>query len=118
MGFLPSAAKTADYYVGAADFGKVLTTRGATGAVVFTLPVAAAGDAGNWVIFVNAVDQNMTIQTQTANQMITFNDLDADAIAFATASEKIGACAMAISDGTSWFLVPLIFEAVTITVTT
>lgn len=99
----PVAAKTADYTVATTDFGKVLTTRGAAGAVTFTLPAAATGHAGAFVHFLNAVDQNMTIAA-TAGEIITFNDTAANSVAFSTAGNKTGAYAIAISDGTSWFV--------------
>ncbi|HYE85974.1 MAG TPA: hypothetical protein VEA16_06445 [Vicinamibacterales bacterium] len=99
----PVSAKTADYTVATTDFGKVLTTRGAGGAVTFTLPAAASAHAGAFVYFLNAVDQNMTIAA-TAGEVITFNDLAANSVAFSTAGNKIGAFAIAVSDGTSWYV--------------
>lgn len=109
-------AKTGNYTITSADFGQVFTTRGAGGAVTFTLP-AASGNAGAWVRFLNAVDQNMAV-AGTAGELILFNDAAANSATFSTAGEKIGAAIYAFCDGTSWFIAPEIFEAVTITVAT
>jgi uncharacterized protein YqgC (DUF456 family) len=96
------SAKTADYTVtGAEPCGTVFTTRGAAGAVIFTLPAAAARFAGLHYRFKNLVDQNMTV-TGTVDTMITFNDTAADSVAASTAGQKIGAEIEAFCDGTSW----------------
>ena len=109
-------AKTGNYTIVAADFGQVFTTRGAAGAVTFTLP-AASGNAGAWVEFYNAVGQNMAI-AGTAGELILFNDAAANSATFSTAGELIGAAVRVFCDGTSWYVAPMIFEAVTITVVT
>jgi hypothetical protein len=109
-------AKTASYTVTVGDFGTVLTTRGAGGAIVFTLPAASAVNKGEWVLFVNVADQNMTIAGADEG-LVVFNDLTADAIAFSQASEKIGGAFLAVSDGTSWCVVPIATETQTIAVT-
>ena len=111
-------AKTADYTVVLPnDNGSFFTTRGATGAIIFTLPAVTAGAESACVWFFNAVNQNMTVNS-TANEMMTFNDLDADGVAFSTTSEKVGACVMAVCDGTSWLICPMAEETQTMTVTT
>ena len=110
-------AKTSDYTVVDGDDGKLFTTRGAGGAVIFTLPAASAARKGMSVRFFNAVDQNMTINA-TANEMITFNDVDADGIAFSTNVEKAGAAVEAVCDGTSWLMFLMTEETQTVTVTT
>lgn len=109
-------AKTASYTVTPADFGSVLTTRGASGAITFTLPAATAVNKGEWVLFVNVADQNMIVAGADEG-LVVFNDLTADAIAFQQASEKIGGAFLAVSDGTSWAVVPLATELQTIAVT-
>jgi hypothetical protein len=108
--------KTATYTVTPNDYGSVISTRGAGAAVTFTLPAAGATNKGEWVLFVNVVNQSMTIAGADEG-LVVFNDLTADAIAFSTTSEKIGGAFLAISDGTSWAVVPLATETQTITVT-
>lgn len=97
-------AKAADYTVLASESGTIFTTRGATGAVVFTLPAPATGLQ---YLFINAVGQNMQISANADDKMITFNDVDADYVIFSTAGNLIGASCWAISDGTSWFALPM-----------
>jgi hypothetical protein len=96
--------KTTSYTVVAADAGKLFTTTGAGGAVVFTLPTIAAG-LGPFE-FLNTVDQSMTIASAgSLDNILTFNDLAADSIAFSTAGNKIGARARlrANAAGTLWY---------------
>jgi hypothetical protein len=112
---LKVTAKTEDYAVLVGDFGTIFTTRGAGGAVTFTLP-AASGNSGQWVEFYCVADQNMII-TGTDEELVVLNDLTADSIAFQTASEKIGGGFRAVCDGTSWIVVPLATETQTITIT-
>ena len=66
--------KTASYTVTPNDFGSVITTRGAGGAVTFTLPAAGSTNNGEWVLFVNVADQNMIIAGADEG-LVTFNDL-------------------------------------------
>lgn len=96
------SAKTADYSVLAADCGTTFTTRGAAGAVNFTLPATSTISAGWWAEFFSAADQNMTVTAATADTITAFNDLTADSIAFSTASEKIGGGVRMVWDGTGW----------------
>lgn len=99
-------AKTGDYTITAADSGKVLTNRGAAGAVIFTLPtVAAAFDGVDVTVYVVAA-QDVTVSAQTAGQIVTFNDATANSMAFSTASEKIGGGFRCVCDGTSWLVLP------------
>ena len=109
-------AKTASYTVTPADFGTVLTTRGAGGAITFTLPAASAVNKGEWVLFVNVANQNLIV-AGADEELVVFNDLTADAIAFQQANEKIGGAFLGISDGSSWCVVPLATELQTIAVT-
>lgn len=81
-------AKTADYTVTAADNGTLFTTFGASGAVAFTLPTLARG---LYFGFSAQANQNLTVASAgSADDIIAFNDLSADSVAFSTASEKIG----------------------------
>jgi len=108
-------SKTASYTVTPGDFGTVLTTRGAGGAITFTLPAASSTNKGEWVLFISVADQNLIVAGADEG-LVVINDLTADSIAFQTSSEKIGGAFMAISDGTSWFVVPTATETQTVTV--
>lgn len=108
-------AKPQGYTLTVKDFCKVFTTRGGTANATFTLPTAASSGSGAWAIFFNAVDFNMVV-AGTATEVITFNNAAATSLAAATAGELIGACILAVCDGTSWYLVPLMTETATITV--
>ncbi len=92
--------KTADYQVLNQDSGSIFTNVGDTDAIIYTLPAVPV--KGMFFLFINSVDQNMTVNATTANQMRTFNDLDADGVAFSTTSEKIGAMLLVVGDGTYW----------------
>ncbi len=113
---LKIVAKTSAYTITSSDFGTVFTTREASGAVTFTLPAAASTNNGEWVLFINVADQDLTVRG-TAGELVVFNDLTADAIAFDQGSELIGGAFLAISDGTSWTVVPIATDTQTITVT-
>lgn len=110
-------AKTAAYAITPADWGKLFTNRGATGSVTFTLPAVSAVQSGFYVDFFVAADQDVVIAS-TADQMITFNDIDANAITWSTSSEKLGNAATMICDGTSWLAILHTEETATTTVTT
>lgn len=111
-------AKTASYTLVGSDLNKIFSTTGAAGAVTFTLPAPATELAGAWVLFVNAVDQDMTIAAATVDTLIAFNDLTADSVAFSTSSEKIAGMILAICNGTKWIVAPLSEETQTLTVAT
>ena len=106
--------KTADFTITTAEFGKIMTNRGDGDAIVWTLP-AASGNSGEVCYFFSCSDNNMTV-TGTDEEILCFNDLTADSIAFSTSSEKIGGGIMAICDGTSWICVPLAPETQTVTI--
>lgn len=93
-------AKTADYTVTPNDAGTLFTNRGASGAVVFTLPAAAAA-TGIEFEFAVVANQNVTIAAP-ADTLVAFNDATATSIAFSTTSEKVGSNVRVVSDGTSW----------------
>ena len=92
-------AKTSDYTVTAAESGTIFTTEGAGGAVIFTTPAVGAG-LHYW--FINAENQDMTVTAGSADTMVTFNDVTADSVGFATSSEKVGGGVFIVSDGTKW----------------
>lgn len=107
--------KTADYTVTAADSGTVFHTTGASGAVVFTLPAINTGPYH--LLFINGADQNMTVQSSTADTIVTYNDLAADSVAFSTSSEKIGGAFEVWCDGTTLFVLgrpATIYQTITI----
>lgn len=116
-GFGTTTAKTADYTVLEADNGTLFTTRGAAGAVNFTLPATAK--KGLHYGFFSAADQNMTVTSGTADTVTCFNDLTADSVAFSTSSEKIGGMFEVFGDGTGWLVKPSLGQdSQTITVAT
>jgi hypothetical protein len=104
LDWLGPTAKTADYTVVAADNGTHFTTKGAAGAVIFTLPAIGAGYRFR---FTAEADQNMTV-TAPANKLVTFNNLTATSVAFSTAGNKIGASVEIVSnsDGTKFIALP------------
>ena len=102
---LVEVAKTTNYTIVAGDAGTLFTTTGASGAVTFTLPTLAAG-VGPFH-FLNTVGQTMTIASAgSLDDILTFNDLTADSIAFSTAGNLIGAsCTVwANQAGTKWYV--------------
>lgn len=115
---VPIMALTASYTINVADSGKFITTRGASGAVVVTLPTVSTGFAGVEFSIFNAVDQDLTLTAQTNGQIMFKNDVAANSVAYSTAAEKIGGAFRAVCDGTSWLVMPLAEEAQTITVAT
>lgn len=96
---------TADTTLVASQSGSIFSNVGMTAAVNYTLPAIADGPF--WFMFINGADQDMTVTAETADTMITFNDLAADSVAFSTASEQIGGAFMVICDGTSLFAIPM-----------
>ncbi len=115
--FRQTEAKTASYTCTKYDSGTIFHTTGATAAVVFTLP--RIEDGPFYFLFVNGADVDMTITSAVADTEVTFNDLAADSVAFATSSEKIGGVVEVICDGTTLFVLPrLASEAQTVTITT
>lgn len=92
--------KTASYTVTEADNNVLFSTRGASGAVTFTLPATAK--KGLRYGFYNAADQDMLVASGTADTMVAINDLAADSVAFSTSSLKIGGMFEVFGDGTGW----------------
>lgn len=112
--FEPVSVKTADYTVVAADNGKLFTTRGAAGAVVFTLPALARGLRFR---FFSEANQNMKVAGAAADIMVAKNDLVATSVEFSTANEKIGGAleVRANDDASKWLV--LVLSNCTLTVT-
>lgn len=104
---------SANYTVVNDDSGKVLIARAA---ITITFP-AAASRQGMWAIVINGTDTDLSVAF-TANELTTFNDVDADAVALSTSSEKAGGGFLVVCDGTRWYALPLTEETQTVTVTT
>lgn len=92
--------QASSYTVVTGDNGTIFTTRGAGGAVVFTLPTIVRGLE---FTFINEAGQDMTV-TGAANIMVAFNNLTATSVAFSTASELIagGVKITTNDDGSKW----------------
>jgi hypothetical protein len=113
-GFVPRApvAKTANYTVvspldsAVGDAcGTCFTTRGAGGAVTFTLPaITGQRMAGLWYEFDGVANQNIAVAA-AAGTIVTFNNAAATSVTASTAGGKIGAHFRAICDGTSWHVI-------------
>jgi hypothetical protein len=107
MGLAPSLfedveAKTASYTLVPDDINVMFTTRGAGGAITFTLPPTAELTAGWNASFFNVADQDIIVAANTADTMVTFNDAAADSVAFSTSGEQIGGGIRVVWDGTGW----------------
>ena len=98
-------AKAADYTITANDMGKILTNRGASGTVTFTLPDAGLDYKGAHLTILPIVAQKTTIATATSDVLITSGDVDADSVTQNSAA--IGGMIELFCDGTSWIAVPL-----------
>jgi len=110
---LRSQNKTADYTVTLADSGTIFTNSGDTGAIIYTLP--AVIQKGWFAIFINMVDQDMTVTNGTADVLITHNELDADGVAFSTTSNQIGQAVAIFCNGTSHVALQLTAGTFTVT---
>ena len=89
--------KTSDYSVTAEDAGKLLVANKA-GTFTFTLPAVATSGGCMWM-FMQMQDQNLVIAAP-ADTMVAKNNAESDSVTFSTATEKLGAAAMVICDGT------------------
>ena len=104
-GFYGPVVKTADYTVVAADSGYQFTTRGASGAVIFTLPTTIP--AGFRARFYSEANQNMAIAC--ASKLVVTNNLTASSVTFSTSSQKIGASVEVVAnDDQTKYLVNLL----------
>lgn len=111
---LPIKELSAAYTFVAEDTGALFIIKAA---LTLTLPAASAAFKGCHLWVFNKTDTSLTIAA-TADEMVTFNDVDADAIAFSTTSEKVGAAAHIVCDGTHWLVMLMTEETQTTTVTT
>jgi hypothetical protein len=85
--------------------GVWFTNRGASGAVVLTLPPVTGLPVGFGGRLTIVADQTVTIASNgSLDNIIGFNDAAADSIAFSTAAEKLGNTVEWCWDGTSWLL--------------
>ena len=94
-------AKTSAYTCKQQDTGTIFTTVGASGSVTFTLPPISDGPFS--FKFICATANAMVVAAQTADTMLTMNDLAADSISFATTAEMIGGMVEVYCDGTTLF---------------
>lgn len=94
--------KTASFTATAADSGKKFLIVGATATVTITCPAIDTGP----FFFEVYVGSDVTVEVQSAavDTIITYNDLAADKVGFATSSEKIGGYFQVLCDGTSLFV--------------
>lgn len=97
------------------ELNQVHTNRGATGAITLTLP-AASGAKGRHVDVFVVEDQNVTITSESANDLVTHNNKTATSISFQTAGDKIGSGVRLLSDGSSWLVLPMFNDNVTMTI--
>lgn len=107
--------KATSYTVLATDNGTFFTTRGAGGAVTFTLPTTIQRDMN--FAFYNEAAQNLLV-TAASGKLVTFNNLTATTAALQTSSELIGGGIRirANDDASKWLMTPLTEETQTITV--
>ena len=105
--------KTANYTVLQSDSGTIFTNYGDDGAITYTLPTSIT--KGWCAVFVNMVDQDMTVTNATADELVTHNDLAADSVAFSS-GVQIGQAVLVISNGSKF--IGLQLTAGTFTVTT
>ena len=99
-------AKASTATLTAAQSGSVMVSSGGS-AVVLTTPAVAAG-LHYWII--NGQDQDLTITAGGTDTMVTFNDVEADSVAYATSNEKVGGGAFIISDGTKWMVFLMTYD--------
>ena len=109
IGFAPAAqavALIANTTLGPAHYGKVLTNRGAAGAITHTLP-SPTGLNGVTIYHLGFANQNVIFKTATADTLVVLNDQAADSLAFQTTSQKIGSYGIFYCDGTNWYGLPI-----------
>jgi hypothetical protein len=99
----PIVAKTADYTVLPSDIGTCFTNRGASGTVIFTLPLSGASLKGWWCEFHTCAAQVITVTSNAADTLIVHADLTADTLSTAA---TIGQHIRVISDGTGMMVIP------------
>jgi len=105
----PPKAKTADYTIvtGTDPSATLFTNRGATAAVIFTLPAPVAALAGVFYDFLGIADFGISAKTATADTMVILNDIAGKQVGAVGAATLIGAYFRCICDGTQWIGVGL-----------
>ena len=98
------SAKTAAYTVTHKESGTIFTTTGATTAIAFTLPAIGDGPWQFW--FFAGADVEISVVAETADTLVTFNNLAADSVQFTTASMHIGGGFWCFCDGTTAWAIP------------
>lgn len=107
MGTQRIIAKTDDYSVVTTDNGTLFTNEGAAKAINFTLP---APDVGLRYEFHVVADYGVTVTAATAGQLIVFNDVAANSVAFSTSGDLIGGHITVIGlSSTKWLVIPSTF---------
>jgi hypothetical protein len=100
------------------DMGKIVTNRGASGAVVITLPSASGENAGGSVEVHVVANQSLRVQAATNDKMVLINDAAGDYVEWSTGNEKIGGGGLFVSDGTNWLFSAMNAGANTVTTST
>lgn len=95
-------AKTAAYTVLNTESGTIFTTRGATVAVNFTLPVNSSVPIGFDITVYGVSAYGFTITSNPTDTLVVKNDATADTITTTTTSLIIGAAVRVVFDGTGW----------------
>jgi hypothetical protein len=89
-----------------ADNGTLFTTVGSVAGNTFTLP-AITNSMGQRYGFYCGADQNLTIASAAAGDLICLNNLTADSVTFSTAGHLIGSMFEVIGlDNASWLVIP------------
>lgn len=114
FGYRAVRIKTADYTILESDNGVLFHTEGASGTVIFTLPVMRAGF--RCTIAVTA-DQIVRVDSNPADTLIVGNDIAGDRVSLATATELIGGVfdIIGLASGKA-LVVPHLWEAMTPTI--
>ena len=100
----PYGGGVTTYTVTDQDFGKIITTRSATTAVVLKLPAAGANE-GERVEVLLIANQSCRIDARNASEIVTYNDATASSVTVGhIAAKRIGARALCLCDGTSWIV--------------
>ena len=96
-------AKTADYAVLVTDNNTLFTTRGAGGAVTFTLPAVTDLPKGFDVTFYNVSASGLVVASNgSSDNIVALNDAGADTLTATTTSLMIGVSIRVVWDGTGW----------------
>lgn len=96
-------AKTASYQVLTTDFDTLLTNRGATAAITFTLPPVVDLPVGWHCSFYGISATGFVVASSgSADNIVALNDAGADSLTMTTTSLIIGAALDVVWDGTSW----------------